>query len=166
VHVSAVNVAFSSGAAASLTINRSLPATPVIEMIPSVDNIKLSLSSSANRRGTVVWVSTSDPIVMTDVNQKYKGESLSITLDGLLPLTRYYLAVAAYDAFGVGYAVYYSVTTLKDSIGDTINNLSTLDLTQEVSNLDESALLVSLRTGKNQRDILSIKQALSGAGII
>jgi hypothetical protein len=166
INVSAVNLASVIGAAATLTINRSLPATPVIEMIPSVDNIKLSLSSSANRRGTVVWVSTSDPIVMTDVNQKYKGESLSITLDGLLPLTRYYLAVAAYDAFGVGYAVYYSVTTLKDSIGDTINNLSTLDLTQEVSNLDESALLVSLRTGKNQRDILSIKQALSGAGII
>jgi hypothetical protein len=166
VSVRAINIALVNGPAAKITINRPLPSTPTIETVPSVDNIKLSLSSGASRSGVVVWVSTTDPVAMIDVNQKYKGESLSITLDGLLPLTRYYIAIAAYDAFGVGYAVYYSVTTLKDSIGDTINNLSTLDLTQEVSNLDESALLVSLRTGRNQRDILSIKQALSGAGII
>jgi hypothetical protein len=165
-YVSAVNIANVAGPAASLTINRAMPATPSIETFPSVDNIKVTLSSAANRKGVVVWASTHNPVSMTDAYQKYKGESLSITLDGLLSLTKYYIAIAAYDAFGLGYAVYYSVTTLKDSVGDTIENLSALDLTQEVSNLDQSALLVSLKTGKNQRDILEIKQALTSANIM
>lgn len=128
VRVSGVNVAGEVGEASALAIAKPAPIAPTIQLWSSVNDVKLTLSRASNARGALVWLSEETSVPKTDANQRYKGESLAITLDALEPLTEYHIAIASYDAFGLGASSAHTVTTLRDAVADSIQQLTERDL--------------------------------------
>ncbi len=128
VRVCGVNSSGERGELSAIAVSKPAPTAPAIQLWSSVNDVKLTLSAAANAKGVTVWLGNSDSVENIDSNQRYKGESLSITIDNLEALTKYQIAIASYDAFGFGSASTHSFTTLKDAVADSIQQLTERDL--------------------------------------
>ncbi|SBS29124.1 hypothetical protein MSP8886_01448 [Marinomonas spartinae] len=159
VRVSGVNVAGVVGESAALAVSKPAPIAPAIQAWASVNDIKLTLSAPSNAKGAVVWLANVAPVPKNDANQRYKGESLSITLDGLAALTEYKIAIASYDAFGLGESSAHTVTTLNDAVSDAINQLKERDLSLS-DDIEQVAKAAAERVQKQQFETDDVAEQL------
>ena len=129
VNVSAVNIALSNGPAASVTIQKPAPLPPLsVSFSPSVSSFVTRLVKATNAKGVTAWLSTESPVDETAENQIYSGDLARFEIGDLSPLTKYYVRIASYDAFGLGTSSAHSVTTLRDAVADSIQQLTERDL--------------------------------------
>lgn len=153
--VSAVNIALSNGPAASLLIEKPAPLPPLsVSFSPSVSSFVTRLVKATNAKGVTAWLSTESPVDETTENQIYSGDLARFEIGDLSPLTKYYVRIASYDAFGLGASSAHSVTTLRDAVADSIQQLTerdlslTEDLESVAQNLAEKAAQQSANTTK------------------
>lgn len=132
VQVSATNVALSHGPAASVIIDKPAPAAPLsVSVLPDYDALDVRVLLSSGAYGVCAWLDTSLPVNQDALHQVYKGELGRFDVRGLTELTAYRLAIACYDAFGVGAPGNYSATTLQDTVSQSVQQLIERDLTLE-----------------------------------
>lgn len=162
VNVSAVNVALSNGPAASLLIEKPAPLPPLsVSFTPSATSFLMRLVKATRAKGVTAWLSTDPSVPQSDENQVYSGDLARFEIGDLSPLTAHYFRIASYDAFGLGTSSAHTVTTLRDAVADSIQQLTerdlslTEDLESVAQSLAEKAAQQSANTAKAEKQMLS-----------
>lgn len=129
VQVSATNVALSHGPGASLIVDKPAPLAALsVSFLPGHNQFEVRVLLSSGSKGVQAWLDTALPVPQDADHIVYQGETGRFNVLGLTELTQYRLAVACYDAFGLGVVSNHSVTTLHDGVAASIQQLTEREL--------------------------------------